>query len=234
MHAYIPAASTCKNLRLSAASGNTACAIPCHGRTTEERDSRHRSAFVPSVNPTSSRSGGSGARSDLPTSKQTSLCNLTRISPSYSIASTMTVTPQMETALAVVQAFDRLDIDAILSYRAPECTRHILPSTLGYPPVDNTRYATTLNQLKPIFRNFRLTVDDVVEDREARRICMWLMARADTAAGEYVNEYVWTLDFDASGTKITRVKEFVDTLMTRDFWPKLQKAMDDQKAEAAT
>ena len=41
---------------------------------------------------------------------------------------------------------------------------------------------------------------------------MSLSARADTAAGEYVNEYMWLLDFDESGTKITRSKEYSDTV----------------------
>lgn len=54
---------------------------------------------------------------------------------------------------------------------------------------------------------------------------MYLRARADTLAGEYVNEYMWTLNFDDSETKITRVDEFVDTVMNRDFWPKLKAAM---------
>ena len=74
-------------------------------------------------------------------------------------------------------------------------------------------------------------VHDVVEDTAARRICMYLRARADTVVGEYVNEYMWTLDFDESGTKITKVNEFVDTVMNRDFWPKLQQAMKARKAQ---
>ena len=58
---------------------------------------------------------------------------------------------------------------------------------------------------------------------------MWLSARADTAAGEYVNEYVWLLDFDDKGEKITRSKEFSDALMARDFFPKLKEAMGRQR-----
>ena len=54
---------------------------------------------------------------------------------------------------------------------------------------------------------------------------MWLKARADTLVGEYVNEYVWTLDFDETGERIQRVHEFMDSAVQRDFWPKLESAL---------
>ena len=139
---------------------------------------------------------------------------------------------QRQTADAVVEAFNRMDIDAIISYRSADCVRHILPSTLGYPPTNNEQYRTHLLKLKPIFRNFSLIINDVIEDTEGRRMCMYLRARADTLAGEYVNEYMWTLDFDETGTKITANKEFVDTVMNRDFWPKLSAAMKEHQQAA--
>lgn len=63
---------------------------------------------------------------------------------------------------------------------------------------------------------------------------MYLTARADTLAGQYVNEYQWTLDFDVAGTKIVKWTEFVDAVVNRDFWPKLKEAMERyQKTNAA-
>jgi len=143
----------------------------------------------------------------------------------------MAKSTQRETAEAVVAAFNTMDIDKIISYRSPDCIRYILPSTMGHAPTNNEQYRSHLEKLRPIFQNFSLTVRDVIEDREARRICMWLTARADTLAGEYINEYMWTLDFDETETKITKVNEFVDTVVNRDFWPKLQKAMAEQRAK---
>lgn len=74
-------------------------------------------------------------------------------------------------------------------------------------------------------------MDELIEDSASHRVCMWLSARADTAAGEYVNEYVWLLDFDERGEKITRTKEFSDALMARDFFPKLKEAMARHRAK---
>ena len=143
--------------------------------------------------------------------------------------SSMTPSTQKQTALAVVAAFNSMDVDSIISHRSPGCMRHILPSTLNLAPMNNTEYQTQLQKLIAVFLNFNLTVHDIVEDREAHRIVMWLKARADTLVGEYVNEYMWTLDFDDTGEKIIRQHEFVDTVMNRDFWPKLSAALKEMR-----
>ena len=132
-----------------------------------------------------------------------------------------------------MDAFNRMDIDAIIAFRSDDCMRHILPSTLGYPPTNNKQYRASLERLVKIFKNFSLTIDDVVEDKEARKISMYLRARADTLAGEYVNEYMWTLSFDES-CKIIKATEFVDTIVNRDFWPLLMAAMKSQQGSQSS
>jgi len=116
----------------------------------------------------------------------------------------------------------------IISLRSPECTNQILPRSIKQPLQGNAAYEKRLRFLHPIFENFSLKVEDLLEDIEARRICMWLYAKADTAAGEYLNEYVWILRFDESGKKIISQKEYVDTLMQKEFYPKLQAASRTQ------
>jgi hypothetical protein len=139
-------------------------------------------------------------------------------------------TAQRQTAEAIVAAFNVMDVDRIMSFRDPSCERHIVPASLGLKPQNNARYLAELQKLKPIFRNFSLTINDLLEDREARRICLWLSARADTAAGEYINEYMWTMEFDESGRKLVHVREFVDTVVNKEFWPKLVSAMKTNSA----
>ncbi|KAL8700828.1 MAG: hypothetical protein Q9201_005237 [Fulgogasparrea decipioides] len=137
-------------------------------------------------------------------------------------------------ALSLVAAFNRMDVPAIMAHRAPSCLRHFYPTAMAQTPQDNTTYAKSLTSLHAIFRNFFLTIDELIEDSANNRICMWLSARADTMVGEYVNEYVWLLDFDKSGKKIVRTKEFSDSVMARDFFPKLKEAMASQRAKKAT
>ncbi|MCJ1281480.1 hypothetical protein MMC26_000800 [Xylographa opegraphella] len=136
----------------------------------------------------------------------------------------MARTEQRRTAESLVEAFNNMDIDKIISLRSPDCTNQILPRSIKLPLQGNAPYEQRLRFLQPIFENFSLTVEDILEDVEARRICMWLYAKADTAAGQYLNEYVWILQFDESGKHIVSQKEYVDTVMQKEFYPKLQAA----------
>jgi ketosteroid isomerase-like protein len=139
----------------------------------------------------------------------------------------MSPTLQRQTADKLVAAFNDMDIPTVMSLRSPTCTRHLLPKSMNMPPQDNATYEKSLRSLTTVFRNFHLEVHDVIEDVAARKVVMWLSARGDTAAGEYVNEYMWVLEFDGDGDgeKIVASKEFVDAVMQRDFWPKLQESM---------
>lgn len=141
----------------------------------------------------------------------------------------MSHSAQRQTALALVESFNRMDVPAIVDARAPGCLRHLYPTAMAQPPQDTASYSKSLTSLHAIFKNFSLTIDELIEDTASNRICMWLSARADTAAGEYINEYVWLLDFDESGKKITRTKEFSDSVMARDFFPKLRAAMKEEQ-----
>ncbi|CZT15084.1 uncharacterized protein RCC_12288 [Ramularia collo-cygni] len=132
-------------------------------------------------------------------------------------------------ATSLVDAFNRMDIDEIMSVRAEGCMRHILPASLNQTPQNNSQYRSTLEKLNPIFSNFNLTIHDILEDREARRISMYVKARANTLAGEYLNEYQWTMTFDEKGEKIVNWVEFVDGSVYWGFWPKLQEAMRIQR-----
>lgn len=134
-----------------------------------------------------------------------------------------------QTAESIIAAFNAMDIPTILAHRSPSCQRIYLPSSMGYPPQDNTSYSQSLQQLKAVFSKFSLTIDDIVEDANARTMCLWLRARADTVAGLYENEYVWLWDSDESGEKLTRSMEFSDSVQNREFYPKLQAAMKTER-----
>lgn len=55
---------------------------------------------------------------------------------------------------------------------------------------------------------------------------LWLPARGDTIVGEYRNEYIWLLDF--VGDRISKAKEDSDSLQVKEFWSKLQAAIEAQ------
>jgi hypothetical protein len=133
------------------------------------------------------------------------------------------ITPQRETANALVAAFNAMDVDKIMSLRSPTCLRHIRPRSLGHEPQSNAEMAKSMERLCSVFQDFPLTVEDVIEDVAKRKICLWLNVRANSVVGEYVNEYVWALEFSEDGRTIVGWKEFVDAGM-KDFFPKLREA----------
>ncbi|MCJ1411287.1 hypothetical protein MMC19_005375 [Ptychographa xylographoides] len=122
-----------------------------------------------------------------------------------------------------------MDLSAIIAFRSSDCVQQILPLSLKLPPQDNATYAKRLGYVIPAFRNFNLTVQDIVEDVKACKICMWLSASANSTAGEYLNEYMWIMEFDKTGEKLISMKEFVDTAMQKEFFPKLQKSLAQEQ-----
>ena len=137
---------------------------------------------------------------------------------------------QRQTAEKLVASFNAMDLPAIFAIRSPECMRQILPKSLDIAPQNNDTFTRSLQFLLPVFRNFSLTQHDIIEDLEARKIVLWLTARADTAAGEYRNEYIWILTFDESGNKVVDSKEYVDAIVNKEFFPKLSQSVRDMKS----
>jgi len=138
---------------------------------------------------------------------------------------------QRQTADAIAVAFSSMDIPTLMLHRTPTCTRNFLPASLGYPFQTNEQYEAQLTTMATIFTSFKVTVNDVIEDSEAKKIVMFVSARGDTPIGEYRNEYVWKMEFDQEGEKVDRWTEFVDVGMVRDFYPKLVGEMKRRAAE---
>jgi ketosteroid isomerase-like protein len=137
----------------------------------------------------------------------------------------MSPTRQRQTADALLAAFNAMDVPAILALRSPTCIRQIRPASANVSNQNNDAFAQHLHSMLKILQNFELTCYEFVEDVAARKIVMWLRARADTIVGEYVSEYMWTLEFDEAGKKIVWQKEYVDSAVMRDFWPKVRESV---------
>ena len=151
---------------------------------------------------------------------------------------------ERKTANAVVQAFNAMGVDTIISLRTPECRRFFLPVSLNYPPQSNDAYRANLAGMRSIFTSFHVTVNDVIEgmssaaesgEVQKKKIVMFVSARGDTPVGEYKNEYVWKMAFDESGERVSEWTEYVDVGMTRDFYPLLKEEIIKRaKATAGT
>ncbi|ETS85602.1 hypothetical protein PFICI_03627 [Pestalotiopsis fici W106-1] len=87
--------------------------------------------------------------------------------------------------------------------------------------MDNATYRAAFGAVMPLFRNFTVTVDDVFEDEADNKVAMWVRSTADTPLGPYQNEYVMMFNFTPDGSKIVRVREFVDSASSGKFFARL-------------
>jgi len=134
-----------------------------------------------------------------------------------------------QTALAAVQGFNDWTIEAILAPRAPDCTHHVLPATIGRPPMTNEQFQGLLVMMIPKFKRFTVTIRDLIEDSESNKVVIWATSAGETVSGEpYGNEYMLMLHFNETGDKVTRFMEFVDSAYTLGLLPK-----SSDKPEAA-
>ncbi|XP_014553258.1 hypothetical protein COCVIDRAFT_54746, partial [Bipolaris victoriae FI3] len=112
------------------------------------------------------------------------------------------------------------DLQAIMAIRSPIRIHYTLPATLEVPPRSNTDYLTFMGPMLSAFRAVHFSIisnDESVVDVETRRAVWHCSSRADTDAGEYMNDYVFTLTMSENEKKIDKIVEFVDAAYTTEF-----------------
>lgn len=69
-----------------------------------------------------------------------------------------------------------------------------------------------------------MEIHDYIVNLQERKVAVYSTLTATTSFGPFKNEYVWFLDFDQTGEKITRIKEFLDSQATNDLSSRLLEA----------
>ncbi|KAI1173718.1 hypothetical protein F4777DRAFT_556965 [Nemania sp. FL0916] len=133
-----------------------------------------------------------------------------------------------ETALAIIDAFQKWDLEAIMALRTDDCTTQVLPRSLSRPRMNNADYREFFGGLMPHFRDFTLAVDEVIVDAPQNKVAVWCRSTADTEIGPYANEYVLILYLNEAGDKVYKYLEFVDSNNTVSFFPKLREHIADK------
>ena len=136
---------------------------------------------------------------------------------------TMSTDILRQTASAVISGYNTWSMDAIMAPRSPTCITQILPLSLGMPPMDNKEYVTYFSKILPAFRDFKLTVKDMVVDERERKVCIWASSTAETVIGRYENEYMILIKCDEEG-KVEWFGEFVDASVA-GFFRRLRERM---------
>lgn len=136
----------------------------------------------------------------------------------------------LQTALRVIEGYNKWDIDAILAPRAENCTQQVLPYRLGRPVLNNTEYREYFSSIMPSFHNFHLEILDIVEDEKNAKVAINAVSTAETALGSYGNEYVVILHMTPDHKQVEIVKEFVDSGFSDEFFKRLREHNSRQEA----
>jgi hypothetical protein len=137
------------------------------------------------------------------------------------------------TALAMVSAFNAMDLNAIMSdsWRSPSCVLQYLPLSLERPSLTNDQFKEYFAPRMPTFSNPRITVNDIVVDEKERKVWVWASGTADNVVGPYRNEYVIMMRCGEDG-RAEWIGEFLDSYSTLNFGPKLSKYLEEQSSSS--
>jgi hypothetical protein len=147
----------------------------------------------------------------------------------------------LSVALKYIQAANEMDFSTIMAMRAPSCTHHFHPSSLGIrPPINNATYEVNLVRFKEIISGFPMTIKETLEDEKKNQIMIWAEGgqtwfpeAKDPGLSDdewnFTREYIFILSLDESGEKIEKMVEFVDTKATEQLRLLLARAQENVK-----
>lgn len=120
----------------------------------------------------------------------------------------------LRTALAAVDSYNKWDLDAIMAPRADRCTQEILPKSLDRPVMNNAEYRAYFGSMLPAFKNFLVTIIDVIEDAHNHKVVVHAKSTADSVIGPYANEYMLVFHMTEDDKQVVHIKEFVDSMVS--------------------
>jgi ketosteroid isomerase-like protein len=126
-------------------------------------------------------------------------------------------TPQStihKTTLSILAAYERQSLEEIMAFFTPDCIHVISPSSLSSSgPMSNAAYSAFFASVLSKIWNFKLTVSEIIESPQSKKVVVFASSSADSKAGvgTYGQEYVLVFEFDESGEKIKKMVEWVDS-----------------------
>ncbi|KAF2149686.1 hypothetical protein K461DRAFT_282075 [Myriangium duriaei CBS 260.36] len=131
-------------------------------------------------------------------------------------------------AVAFINAFKTFEPGTHVSLRAANCTHVFAPSSVSQPPpMTNQDWIVHLSKLDSVLDSFPVTTKEIHINLPKRQAIIWATAipkfrtevkepkkdGGDDTEWNEVGEYIFLLDMDEQG-KITRIVEFLDSLVT--------------------
>jgi ketosteroid isomerase-like protein len=121
---------------------------------------------------------------------------------------------RLNTAYSLLDAYGALSPDAILSHLDEDCTHQALPASLEMPPRSKEEFRGHAQGITSIFTTFAMIPQNVYEDHDNNAVVIHAIMDGQLnkpGMGQWKNECIMLLRFTPDGSKITQIREFVDS-----------------------
>ena len=135
----------------------------------------------------------------------------------------------VQTALRVMEGYNKWDIEAILAPRDVLCTQVVLPMALNRLPQTNDEYRQGFSSIMHLFTGFHVTIHEIVEDPKRNSVLIHASSKATTPLGPYANEYMIVFNLTDDHERVLHIKEFVDSSVSVNVMSKLREYAAAQK-----
>jgi ketosteroid isomerase-like protein len=97
--------------------------------------------------------------------------------------------------------------------------------------MDNEAFRAYFAAIMPYFRDFKVAINDIIEDEKENKIAIWAKSTAVTDIGPYANEYVLVFHFNEAGDKLERFLEFIDSNQVVGYLTELRKYIAEKEGK---
>ncbi|OQO06758.1 hypothetical protein B0A48_08546 [Cryoendolithus antarcticus] len=114
------------------------------------------------------------------------------------------------------------DLNAVFALHTLYFTHTLLPASIGGPPRNNAEARKHCEDLKPTWKDYKITKKSEVHDAEARTAALHTLTVAETTAGHFEVEAMWLLHFNEDGTKLKGLEQLVDSTAVAELFAMLE------------
>lgn len=149
---------------------------------------------------------------------------------------------RLQTAKAYIGHFTTLDPVLLASLLADNYTHIMAPASLSIDPLTKESFLEHNTNLRRIMSSFPVYGKEYIESEAANTVVVWATSRTGFKDEvrregeddwEYEGEYVFMLEMDATGEKVVRCVEFLDSLKTQNGLRPLAKRAKERVAGGA-
>lgn len=145
----------------------------------------------------------------------------------------MSSSKRLETAKKFIGIFATLDTDTLATVLADSYHHVFAPSSLTmFDPLDKPGFVTHMASLRSFMTGFPVYITEFIESTTSNAVWLWCSSKTEfkqEAKDEEENwevrgEYVFMLWMDESGSQVIKTVEMLDSAVTLELFPLMEKA----------